>query len=49
MAEDMAQSGWGAEMAAEEHISTYESFIKGSKWGVVLMVVLLSLMAFFLL
>ncbi|MEN6542780.1 aa3-type cytochrome c oxidase subunit IV [Parvibaculum sp.] len=49
MAESKAQSGWGAEMNAEEHIGTYDAFIKGSKWGIGALVVLLILMAIFLL
>ena len=27
------QEGWGKEMDAKEHISTYDSFIAASKWG----------------
>ena len=49
MAESKAQSGWGTEMDAEAHIGTYEAFIKGSKWGIGALVVLLVLMAIFLL
>ncbi len=49
MAENQAQAGWGAEMNAEEHIGTYDAFIKGSKWGIAGLVVLLVLMAIFLL
>lgn len=46
---DSKATGWGAEMAAEEHLATYQAFLTGSKWGIGFLIVLLSLMAFFLL
>jgi hypothetical protein len=47
MAEDKAHPGWSVEMNAEEHIGTYNAFLTGTKWGIVILVVLLSVMAFF--
>lgn len=42
------QEGWGKEMDAKEHLSTYDSFISATKWGIGAIVVALILMAFFL-
>jgi len=33
--EKMAQEGWGEEMAAQEHLETYQGFIKLAKYGTV--------------
>ena len=43
------QEGWGDEMDSREHLTTYDSFISGTKWGTGLIVLALILMAFFLL
>lgn len=49
MSVEKTDSGWGAAMSTQEHLSTYESFIAMSKVGTVAVVVILALMAFFLL
>lgn len=49
MAENKAQAGWSADMAADDHIATYQAFVTGTKWSVAILVVLLAGMAFFLL
>lgn len=43
------QEGWGKEMDPKEHISTYDLFISGAKWGTGAAIVILVLMAVFLL
>lgn len=43
------REGWGEEMDAKAHVSTYDSFITGAKWGTILIVGTLVLMAVFLL
>lgn len=43
------QQGWGEEMDPKAHLSTYESFIAVSKWGMGLIALTLILMAVFLL
>ena len=42
------QEGWGKEMNAKEHLSTYDTFISATKWGSAAIIVVLILMAFFL-
>lgn len=49
MADNNSTSGWGAEMQAEEHISTYNAFLTGTKVGGAILVVILVGMAIFLL
>ena len=48
MSQNSSDTEWGKEMAAEEHLSTYEGFLTATKWGVIAMVVLLIGMATFL-
>lgn len=49
MSVEQTESGWSSTMNTQEHLSTYESFISMSKVGIIAIVAILSLMAFFLL
>ncbi len=49
MAESKAYRGWGTGMDADEHLQTYGLFVKGARWGVAAMALLLVGMAIFLL
>ncbi|GAK45655.1 aa3 type cytochrome c oxidase subunit IV [Tepidicaulis marinus] len=49
MTQENAQAGWSKEMAAEEHMRTYDGFVKGTKYGTIALTVLLILMAITLL
>lgn len=49
MTQDNTQAGWSMEMDAEEHLQTYDGFIKVMKWSIAVTVVTLVLMAIFLL
>lgn len=42
-------SGWSKEMDVKAHQGTYNAFLTGSKWGSILVALVLILMAIFLL
>jgi hypothetical protein len=49
MVDNKAYPGWSAEMAAQEHIQTYNGVLTVSKWFIANVVIVLVLMAAFLL
>jgi hypothetical protein len=44
-----AKPGWSEEMDVQAHLGTYDAFLTGAKWGSILIIITLVLMAIFLL
>lgn len=49
MTQDNTGAEWGMEMDQQEHLQTYDGFIKLTKWSIGVTVLVLVLMAVFLL
>lgn len=49
MTQNNTQAEWGTEMDTQEHLQTYDGFIKVTKWSVAVTALVLVLMAIFLL